>query len=461
MNIYPEDHVDENFFDIYYHPFKKQIWGAGFLIVAVTVGYLGMRQFQMNRLEDEWSRYYEAKAIQVPLGDTPEVDATVSDKIATLQQIASEYPDDQVAPWALKGVIDAQVAAKEYDAALVSLDELEKRFPDFALNSLPASPTAREQSLAASLRADLLSEQEWTAETAYEHRWPAGDRTACIETNDGTFWIGFYAEDAPAHVEAFVSRAKAGKYNGTLVYQVREAADGSPQLFRAGSAASKTERDPAKHDRDEPLDTIEPEDTRYTIHHVKRIVSSVEMPSGESATRFQVILANEMTRYNGQTTPFAAVLDQEKSFDAVEKIGRAETYGTNPETASADDTYRMRDSPYPAIYIRRVTILRNEKIEDGHVWDTSRAFSNEPEPWEADRKPDPKPEEFTVSTKKTSAPGAGDNPGEAGDEDSGSEKETEAGSDETGADEPDTKEDDAKTEPEDAKKADDSDSTEE
>lgn len=427
MNIFPEDQVDENFFDLYYHPFKKQIWGFGAVFGIAVVSFLGYREIRQQRLDDEWSQYEEAmklRTLSLPGQADPE---QVERQVAALREIISGYPDEPVAAFALKGVVQAQIAAGDYDAALASLTELQQSFPDFPLNTLPAGATDGTRSLADHLRATIDSEKGWESSTQYVHPAPSSDRTAIIDTSLGSFQLGFYAEDAPEHVAAFVERAKRGDYNGTQIYEVRVDTDGSPMLLRAGSRASKTERDPADHDRDDPTDTIEPEDSRFTIRHVFGVVSSVEMDSGESATSFQVVTAPDgLPNLDGRSSIFAAVLDREGSLQTLDRLATAPTYGTNPETAKSDSVFRMREHPYPRVLIRRVAILTNEKVEDGHSWDTSRIGTDQPEPWEADLAPAPLPEEFDVPKEDGDerAPGDGAPPEENGADEPDSNEET-------------------------------------
>ena len=59
----------------------------------------------------------------------------------------------------------------------------------------------------------------------------------------------------------------------------------------------------------------------------------------------------------------------------------------------------MRDHPYPAIYIRRVSIWSKEKLEDGHAWDTAGVATDKPEAWETGRTA-PKPDEFSTPAPK-------------------------------------------------------------
>ncbi len=417
MKVFPEDHVGENFFDVYYHPYKKQLWAAGILIAAVTLTVLGVRHYHKSRLDDQWTRYHDV----VSGGDRGTLDS--AQRLRRLQLLTNDYPDDPVTPFALSAMVNTHREAAEFGEAVDALKDLESRFPDFGLNTISSTGKAGGTSLSKRLQDVMVREADWTAKTKYEHRWPAEDRLALIETSVGNLWVGFYGDDAPDHVGSFIGHAKAGDYNGTQFYEIRTGTDGAPQLVRAGSRASHSEigtRDPAEHDRDEPLHTQEVEDSRYTVKHKKRVVAAVNMPSGESDQRFTIITAEEgIARYDGDTSPFAAVLDKEGSLDTLDRIARAPTYDTNPKTSEQTGTFRMRDHPYPAVLIRRVSVWKNERLEDGHTWDTSRKASDEPEPWEATRGEDPLPKEFVKD--RGSDDEDDDDTGDEGDDDESSD----------------------------------------
>ncbi len=425
MPVFPEDHVDENFFELWYHPYKKQIWGIGAAVTLAVVGYLAFREIRTGRLDDQWTRYNDSLQVdEVAFPGQADPDKA-RQQLDGLQRLIRDYPRDAVTPFALMGVANAYGALGQYDDAIQTLDELQSKFPEFVTNTQSATPSDT-TSLTQLLRKKLESEREWTRETTYVHPTPSQSRIACIDTTEGSIWIGFYDELAPEHVRGFIERAKRGDYNRTQVYEVRAANNGAdPQLIRLGSLASKTERNPALHDREELNDTIEAEDARYLVHNWRGVVASVETGTGESATNFQIVTAPvSMERYDGVVTPFAMVLDREGSMATLDKLGRAPTYGTSPETQNEQGVLRMRDHPYPPIYIRRVTIFKDEKAEDGHAFDTTRSGTDEPEPWEADLPPAPKPSEFveapaTPSTDETK-PGAPstDTPAPSKDDDS-------------------------------------------
>ena len=399
-----------SFLDRVYEPHKRMIWTGIALFAAVVVGYLATRSYRDRQLDEMWNRYEEGKrAFSFELLAAPDPVAARK-QIDLLTGLTQDYPDASVTPWALVLVVKAHFALGEYEQAQQTLEKIRTRFKDFPLNNLSFQADASEPAKPFSqvIEDAIRREKDWSGKHAYVHHWPSEERMALVETTAGSFWIGFYSADgeAPKHVQGFIEHAKRGDYNGRQVYRALQSVEGKPERFECGSAASGLEdhggvRDPAAHDRDDPTDAIESEETRTTIHHEYRVVSAAKMESGgESASRFVVVAKrNGLAKLNGETTPFAAVMDREKSLETIDKIGSAPTYATNPDTKDLSGTFRMRDHPYPAIYIRRVSIWSNEKMEDGHAWDTARVASNQPEPWEAGRT-SPKPDEFNAASKK-------------------------------------------------------------
>jgi cyclophilin family peptidyl-prolyl cis-trans isomerase len=415
-SIPTNEQVRETLFDRFYFPYRKQIWAAIVLAAVGIVTYLAVHQYRVQRRDEQWSRYQAALDLgreESASGDPEAVRQGAEERIQALRRLIRDFPEDPVTPWALHAILTAQISAERYDEAVTTLEELRTRFKDFALNTQSADLGAGGQprSLAERMSTELRAEMDWASQNAYQHPQPATGRMALVETTLGSFWIGFYDELAPGHVASFIELAKAGYFNGTQIYDVRSGGTPeapTPLLFEAGSAASRFDgpgstRNPAEHDRDEPDATLEPEESRYRVRHLRGVVSSVLMPSGPSAHRFLVVTAERgLERNNGQNTPFAAVLDREKSFETIDRIARTTTYGTDPETRNDPEVFMMREHPYPPVWIRRVSVWSQEKLIDGHIWDTARAGSAQPEPWEATLPPPPKPSEF--APKQPEAP---------------------------------------------------------
>jgi cyclophilin family peptidyl-prolyl cis-trans isomerase len=318
----------------------------------------------------------------------------MEEQVALLNRLVIDVPKAPVTPYALIEMASIEARLRRYDAARATLDRIRKEFPDFIVSRSTTADFGDPAAipLADRLDATLRSEAEWAKLTAYVHPEPTKNRAALIETTAGAFWIGFYPDHAPRHVEEFVSLAKSGWFNGTQVYHTRTNLAGgspSPMLFEAGSTASKVNHseynaDPSLHDQDEPDFTIEPEDSRYTIRHRRGVVCSVTMASGESARRFAVITApgGMETSFRGRNTIFGAVLEKESSLEAAERITMSPTFGSVAETRDNPTLSGARDHPNPPVFVRRVSIWLDEQLEPGHTWDTARVGKPDAEPWE-------------------------------------------------------------------------------
>lgn len=426
MRFHPEtvpssEQVRETLLDQLYYPYRKQIWAAGIVLAVVVVTFLALREQHRSRLDDQWNRYF------VILDTQLKGDDGAYERIEMLETLIRDYPEAPVTPSAMKAIVDANITAKDWDGARTALADLRKRYPDFLLFDLPRHPKDPTSNLSVGdwLGNTIEGEEQWEKDTTYTPPVPTGDKLALVETNLGDFWIGFYEDLAPKHVEEFIRRAKAGFFNGTQIYHIRRRGEeDAPLLFEAGSAASKTHwTKPETHNDDDPTATIEPEDALFRARHHRLVVSAVLQPSGESAARFMIITSiTGMVRYNNQTTPFGTVIPRENGETTVDAIGRAPTYGTHPDTREATGILRVRDHPYPYVYIRRLSIWRNEVVDEGHTWDTSRAGeSGEPEPWEAELpeawKPEPPEEDEDAGDDEAGEDGepgddTGDEPGD-------------------------------------------------
>jgi len=62
--------------------------------------------------------------------------------------------------------------------------------------------------------------------------------------------------------------------------------------------------------------------------------------------RFLVVTKrNGIEKLNGETSPFGAVLERDKGFETIDKIGRATTYNTSPTEKDSPSMYRIAGSP--------------------------------------------------------------------------------------------------------------------
>jgi peptidyl-prolyl cis-trans isomerase B (cyclophilin B) len=268
------------------------------------------------------------------------------------------------APHVLYKLADLARREKDYDRAIEMLDRLEEEYGDSLFNTLP-SPDRR-FSLVTLLRRRIASERDWRKEHALESPDPDTSRVALVETSKGGFWIGFYPEHSPKHVESFIALAKSGALNGTKVYAVRA------NRVELGGDATRDD-DPLNDEDPQDEELLDPESGRYRIKQDRGAVSSMALEEGESPTRFAVVTALSDIGLEKMQTVFAKVLtDRDTAMEALDEIKNAKTYGKSRDAEHADEKYKeIPDHPVDPIVIERVSIWAGDAIEDGHEWDTS------------------------------------------------------------------------------------------
>ncbi len=361
------DHLEEH---------KKTIVGVGAIVLLVVIGAVLYLTFRSRTQDERWSEMLSATLFN-PFGASQVMDR-LEKRAAT-----------EMAPHVLfQQARDAQ-GSREYERAVEILRKLETEYPDAYLLSLP-SPDNR-YSLVNQVRRWVESEQNWKATHAYTSPTVNTDRVALVETSRGAFWVGFFPEHSPKHVEHFVAQAKAGAYNGTSVTRITRT------RFDFGGAASKDD-DPKNDDSPESGDVLEPEDGRIRIQPERGTVSSLEVDGGESLTRLTVA-TGEARELDKRQTIFGRVLtDRYPNLTTLDEIAKVVTYGSSEDEQYRDEKYAdLADHPVETVRIERVSIWSGGQIEAGHTWDTATVV---------------KPEE-KAAAEKPSEPGSGkEQPGE-------------------------------------------------
>jgi cyclophilin family peptidyl-prolyl cis-trans isomerase len=269
----------------------------------------------------------------------------------------------------------ARFQSQNYTGALEALDRLEKEYGSSPLTSLSSLSAMR--SLPQELRARILAEKSWAEDHTADRPEVDTSRTALLETDKGGVWIGFYPDLSPKHVENFVTRAKAGEFNGVSFYLVR------PKNYVEFGGETSKDDDPLNDGEPESEATLEPEDGRYRLEHLRGALSSVATEKGESAERFAIVTSPfKAAELEKRQTVFGKVLmDRGLGMAALDDIQNVETYATttNPDLR-ADPLYTgIPNHPLETVRIHRVSIWSgDDAIEEGHEWDTSEVKKPEP-----------------------------------------------------------------------------------
>src|SRR5512138_880449 len=90
------EQLRESLADRFYHPHKKAIWAGGAVLFLGIVGFLAVREFRRQRLDEMWGRYYDITE-EFTLNPFVAPDATAARKqLEQLDVLLKEYPDDAV-----------------------------------------------------------------------------------------------------------------------------------------------------------------------------------------------------------------------------------------------------------------------------------------------------------------------------------------------------------------------------
>lgn len=142
------------------------------------------------------------------------------------------------------------------------------------------------------------------------------DKLAVLETNLGTIVIEFFPEDAPKHVENFISLAESGFYDGTIFHRI------IPNFMIQGGDPNTISGDPSTWGIGGPSENVNAEFN--SIKHNRGIVSMARSADPNSAGSQFFIVHQNSNFLDGQYTVFGRIVTQE-SFETLDKIASVET----------------------------------------------------------------------------------------------------------------------------------------
>lgn len=142
------------------------------------------------------------------------------------------------------------------------------------------------------------------------------DKLAVLETNLGTIVIEFFPEDAPKHVENFISLAESGFYDGTIFHRI------IPNFMIQGGDPNTISGDPSTWGIGGPTENVDAEFN--SIKHNRGIISMARSADPNSAGSQFFIVHQNSNFLDGQYTVFGRIVTQE-SFETLDKIASVET----------------------------------------------------------------------------------------------------------------------------------------
>ena len=145
------------------------------------------------------------------------------------------------------------------------------------------------------------------------------EKLVVLETNLGIITIEFFPNDAPNHVENFVSLTESGFYDETIFHRI------IPGFMIQGGDPNTINGDPSTWGTGGPDQKIDEEFN--SIKHNRGIVSMARSSDPNSAGSQFFIVHKDSNSLDGKYTVFGRIVTEE-SFQTLDKIAEVET-GTN------------------------------------------------------------------------------------------------------------------------------------
>ena len=142
------------------------------------------------------------------------------------------------------------------------------------------------------------------------------DRLAVLETDLGTIVIEFFPDDAPKHVDNFISLTESGFYDGTIFHRI------IPGFMIQGGDPNTINGDPSTWGTGGSDTNVDAEFN--TIKHNRGIVSMARSTDPNSAGSQFFIVHADTNRLDGAYTVFGRIVTEE-SFQTLDKIAAVET----------------------------------------------------------------------------------------------------------------------------------------
>jgi peptidyl-prolyl cis-trans isomerase B (cyclophilin B) len=163
------------------------------------------------------------------------------------------------------------------------------------------------------------------------------NKQAVLETSEGVIVFDLLGEAAPNHVAHFITRARAGDYNGTTFHRVI-----AMGIVQGGDPLSKDPSQSAKYGSG-GLNQLRFEPNAET--HTRGAVSAVLVPNNRDSAGNQFFIAvTDQLALDGQYTVFARVAE---GINVAQKISTAPATNTVPDARIEIRTVTIREKPAP------------------------------------------------------------------------------------------------------------------
>ena len=311
---------------------------AALVAVAVTAVILIMQSRQAGAQADREEGWNRLASLVSPNPQTGQPEGDPGAIAAAADELAAQA----AGPWIrLVEALNRQ-GQRDLEGAIGALQRIEADFPEHALvaeryafeeEGVPLSIVAHH---IAALRAQVVWESEHP-EVFRNPPVPEGAPRVRLETSKGSITVGLYADEAPGHVENFLTLVGQGYYDGLKFHRVVH-----DQLVQAGDPNTR-EGERATWGQGGPEHTVPPE--ANSLKHFAGVLAAAKKPGERESSGSQFYFATgDLHHLNGDHVVFGAVLE---GMDVVLSIG---------EGATGESS----DQPLDPVEIQSATMLRLE-----------------------------------------------------------------------------------------------------
>lgn len=202
--------------------FVDRFWKLGLGLAVLVAGFLLFRVYSSREESKAHSQSWEALDAVL---QRDSMGGFTGDP-AKLAAVADAVKGKNAGPWALFVAANAASAEQKYEEARGYVTRLRQEFPTHALvvDKQSMSAEAPKRSLVEELESRLDAQIAWRKQnpTLFSNpELPANAPKVRVNTDQGSFVLGFYAEQAPRHTENFLKMAREGTYNGIKFHRVK------------------------------------------------------------------------------------------------------------------------------------------------------------------------------------------------------------------------------------------------
>lgn len=290
--------------------------------------------------------------------------------------LISRLARDQVL--AMQNVLDLDRRTALYEKALGHLEVIEKQFPDHPLNWDAFKPQGH-VNVARKDRSWVQANLEWEKANLPRDIDPDSEETVVFRTTRGDVRVRLYSSAAPRVTAAFLTKARNGGFDGTMIYERRKSGlDNDPleSSLRGGSAKSRGAK---AYDAKGHLDFVRgdgsggmlPDETRNTVPFTRGILAAWHeggVPYDKVDEFLFVVARSPSLDY--RYTPIGEVVD-EAGLAVLDAIFDQPTWNDDPEIRADTSTRGVLDFVQAPATIVKVLVYG----KDGSVLEPEGAAS--------------------------------------------------------------------------------------